>query len=260
VPAGGAGWPAARDRRHPPSTPPAASSRPRPVLDTPPRATGRCGRYPAGQEGPARHEGRPPGGYRDEGTGGAHRDGARPRRPRARRRAAWYGLARLRAARYSGWRICHRPSPCASRFSVPLQKSGFWGLFSPAPLKLVLVRQKSAVVAGGSFTSGGPSCTSRVPAVYLAGNDAGQRPDVPGRERPAAGAAGRGYARPLPPAAQGQREDGAAGAASVAVPAAPSARAARYAALGAASALVAGSPAASGAAGAASGAGAAASR
>ena len=29
VPAGGAGWPAARDRRHPASTPPAASSRPR---------------------------------------------------------------------------------------------------------------------------------------------------------------------------------------------------------------------------------------
>jgi len=127
------------------------------------------------------------------GHGGAHRDGARPRRTRARpRAAARCGLARHRAARYPDRRIRHRPLPCASRFSVSLQKSGFWGLFSPAPLKLVLVRQKSAVVAGGAFTSGGPSCTSRGPAVYPAGNDAGQRPDVPGRERLAAGAAGRG--------------------------------------------------------------------
>jgi len=50
------------------------------------------------------------------GHGGAHRDGARHRRTRARRRAARYGLARLRAARYAGWRICHRPFPHASWF------------------------------------------------------------------------------------------------------------------------------------------------
>jgi hypothetical protein len=215
-------------------------------LDTRPAATHRSGPVPArpGGDSPARG---PPGGrVPRRGHGGAHRDGARPRRTRARCRAAAArcGLARLRAARYSGRRICHRPLPHAFRFSVPLQKSGFRGLFSPAPLKLVVVRQKSAVVAGGSFTSGGPSCTSRVPAVYLAGNDAGQRPDVPGRERPTTGAAGRGHAR-----REGRRyARRRRGRGCIRCrPGRAVARAARYAALAVASALVPGSPAASGA-------------
>ena len=59
----------------------------------------------------------------------------------------------------------------------------------------MLAGQGNTVVAGGPVTSGGPSSTSRLPAVYLAGNGTGQRPDVPGRERRAAGAAGRGHAR-----------------------------------------------------------------
>jgi hypothetical protein len=65
----------------------------------------------------------------------------------------------------------------------------------------------------GPITSGGPSCTSRVPAVYLAGNGAGQRPDVPGREQSAYGAAGRGTpcgtgGRPGAGTWQVQRADG----------------------------------------------------
>ena len=198
-PAGRAGLPPGTAGIQPPLRPPRQvrpAARRGGGLDTRPAATRRYGPAPArpGGAGPAR--GPAAGRIPRRGHGDAHRDGARPRRTRARPRAASrYGLARLRAARYSDRRICHRPLPHAFRFSVPLQKSGFWGLFSLGTPKKVLVRQKSAVVAGGSFTSGGPSCTSRVPAVYLAGNDAGQRPDVPGRERPAAGAAGRGHAR-----------------------------------------------------------------
>jgi hypothetical protein len=87
------------------------------------------------------------------------------------------------------------------------------------------------------------------PGVYLAGDDAGQRPDVPGRERQSAGAAGRG--NPAATASQPRRNNtktarpGQLGA----VPAAPFARPVRYTALAAASALAAGSPAAPGAAG-----------
>jgi Alcohol dehydrogenase GroES-like domain/WYL domain len=65
----------------------------------------------------------------------------------------------------------------------------------------------------GPITFGGPSCTSRVPAVCLAGNGSGQRPDVPGREQSAYGAAGRGTpggtgGRPGAGTWQVQRADG----------------------------------------------------
>ena len=207
-PAGRAGLPPGTAGIHPRLRPPrqVGPARGGGGLDTRPAATRRCGPVPSQPGGGGPGGGPAPGWAPRGGHGGAHRDGARPRRTRPRRQAAArYGLARLRAARYSGRRICHRPLPCASRFSVSLQKSGFWCLFSPVLLKLVLVRQKSAVVAEGSFTSGGPSCTSRGPAVYLTGNDAGQRPDVPGRERLADGAAGRGNARPRPQA--GRRDN-----------------------------------------------------
>jgi len=95
--------------------------------------------------------------------------------------------------------------------------------------------------------------------MYLAGNDAGRRPDLPDRERPTADAAGRGK-QPAATAGRPRRHNSKTalpGAASVAVQAAPSAR---YAALGAASALAAGSPTAFAAACAASGSRAAASR
>jgi len=192
-PAGRAGLPPGTAGIHPRLRPPrqVGPARRGGGLDARPRATGRCWPAPGRPGGADPVRGPAAGRVPRGGHGGAHRDGARPRRTRARR-ASRYRLARPRAARYSVRRICHRPLPWASRFSVPLQKSGFWGLFSPAPLKLVLVRQKSALVAGVPFTSGGPSCTSRGPAVYPAGNDAGQRPDIPGREQPAAGAAGRG--------------------------------------------------------------------
>ena len=71
VPAGGAGWPAARDRRHPPSTPPAPSSPPGPARGRawhPARATRRCGPVPARPGGDGPGTGRPPGGYREGGT------------------------------------------------------------------------------------------------------------------------------------------------------------------------------------------------
>jgi hypothetical protein len=51
------------------------------------------------------------------------------------------------------------------------------------------------VVAEGPVTSGGPPCTSRGPAVYLAGNDSGQRPDVPWPQA-AGGRRGRKGSRP----------------------------------------------------------------
>jgi hypothetical protein len=113
------------------------------------------------------------------------------------------------------------------------------------------------VVAGGSITSGGPSCTSRVPAEYLAGNGAVQRPDVPGPERRAAGSAGKGRARRYHrPAGRrytaGTRQvhvQTARPGRLLAAPSAPSARAVRYGALAAASALMPGSPTASGAGG-----------
>jgi hypothetical protein len=138
-----------------PGAGPGLTPRPEPRVD--------AGRHPARREGAGPARGPAAGRVPRRGHGGAHRDGARPRRTRARPRAASrYGLARLRAARYPDRRICHRPLPHAFRFSVPLQKSGFWGLFSLGTPKKVLVRQKSAVVAGGSFTSGDPSCRDPV--------------------------------------------------------------------------------------------------
>ena len=84
------------------------------------------------------------------------------------------------------------------------------------------------------------------PLVYLACTCAGQRPDVPGRQRLAGGRRdGRDDRRP---AGRGCIPDTTCrrrGRAAWFRPAAPSARAARYAALVAVSALVPGSPAAS---------------
>ena len=134
VPAGGAGWPAARDRRHPASTPPAASSRPAPAgggLDTRPRATRRCGPVPAPpEEGTAPADGPAAGPGTAKGARWRAPHGARHRRASACcRRAARYGHARLRAARYADWRICHGPLPRASWFSVHYRNRVFRAFF-----------------------------------------------------------------------------------------------------------------------------------
>jgi hypothetical protein len=111
----------------------------------------------------------------------------------------------------------------------------------PRPVRRYPARQRT----GGRP----PRWSLDVPGGYLRCTCAGQRPDVPARERRARGAAGR----PAPGGAAGRpgagtwrvrRADDAAGRHPVAVPAA------HYAALAAVSALVPGSPTASGAAGA----------
>ena len=156
MPAGGAGWPAARDRRQPASTPPTPSSPPAPGagagagagagLTHVPEPRIDAGRYAARQEGAAPTRGRRAGTAK----------GARWRAPRRcappspthpTPAAARYGRARLRAARYSDRRICHRPAPERLLVFHALQKSGFWGLFHPAlQRKLSPVQDENAVV------------------------------------------------------------------------------------------------------------------
>jgi hypothetical protein len=197
-PAGRAGLPPGTAGIQPPLRPPRQVVRAVPGggLDTRPhRATGRCGPVPA----PLRGGGGPGGGsaarQAPQGHGGAHRDGARHRRPRAWYRAAGrYGRARLRAARYADWRICHGPLPCASWFSVHYRNRVSGAFFHPASKEKSwwgretrLLREVRLPPSAFHVPRAPLPCTWRETTPVSC-------PDIPGRERRRAAAAGRGYA------------------------------------------------------------------
>lgn len=197
-PAGRAGLPPGTAGIHPPLRPPRQVRRAPAGLDARPRrTTGRCGPVPAPPGGGGGPGGGPTAGRAPRGHGGAHHDGARHRRPRAWCRAAdGYGRARLRAARYGGWRICHGPlAPLRLLVFRALQKSGFGGLFSPGVQRKVLVGQGTRFLrkvglppSAFHVPRASPPCTWRETTPVSCS-------DVPGRERRRAAAAGRGYAR-----------------------------------------------------------------
>ena len=88
-----------------------------------------------------------------------------------------------------------RVGPTCRRFVRYYRNRVFRALFHALPENRLVRDSQTRLLREAISASGGPSSTSRLPAVYLAGDDAGQRLYVPGRSWPTAGAAGRGYAR-----------------------------------------------------------------
>jgi hypothetical protein len=169
-PAGRAGLPPGTAGIQPPLRPPrqVRPARCRGGLDTPPRATRRCGPAPARREWVAPHEGRPPGGYREGGTVArtakvrttvVH---ASARRPGTGSPGCGQRVILLCGSVMAGL------IPRAAAFFADTTEIGFSGPFSPATPKIGAREARNTVVAGSYVHLRWPfvylACPGRVPA------------------------------------------------------------------------------------------------